>query len=292
MNRPVDPGPWDDDRLEAAFVAVAAAHQVDTELTARTVTAVRAASRSRTVRGWPRFAPLMAATSIALVLIVGLAVTRPGPDVLRAPDATPMPPSAQPSDAEAPRPDTVLGIPVISVVGAMTIRDTGIDDRELAVRGWYTAVPPIPCPYTPATSPVQPVCPDDWVVLMQDPESTVARLENGFQGSGAVGPSIHIDLDDLDTSWAPTSVELGPSTPIEIVIVGHFDDRRSFACPAAEVDACRDRFVVDRVDWAGGRPLPTSAFDLVEGGASSTAADVEAMVRETIVSAAPVATRL
>ena len=48
------------------------------------------------------------------------------------------------------------------------------------------------------------------------------------------------------------------SSPVEVVVVGHFDDRRSRQCPDAEAAACRDRFVVDRVCWVDGREVPMS----------------------------------
>jgi len=182
-------------------------------------------------------------------------------------------------------PPSVMGMPIIGVGQAIAVRDAGMDDRELAVRGWFTSVPPIPCPYTAATSPVQPVCPDDWMVLMQDPESVVTRLENGFEGRAPTGPSFQIDLDDLDRTWEPGLPAVGPATPIEVVVVGHFDDRRSFACPAAQIDRCRDRFVVDRVAFADRRSVPTSALDLVDGGAVSTAAEVEATIDESVMGA-------
>ncbi|MGH2475887.1 MAG: hypothetical protein ACRDIL_11535, partial [Candidatus Limnocylindrales bacterium] len=286
MNRPTDPVPWGDDRLDSAFVALAALHPTPVEFSDRVIEAVRAETRDQGRFGWLRFAPLVATAMLAVVALVGLAVTGPLNDPREPTDTTALPsaaPSTVPASPSAATPPTaVLGLGVMSVADAIAVRDAGVDDRELGVRGWYTPIPPIPCPYTPATSPVQPVCPDDWSVLMQDPESVVTRRENGFEGRSPDGPSFQVDFDELDTSWAQLPLEPGPSTPIEIVVVGHFDDRRSFACPAAEVDVCRDRFVVDRVDWADGRSVPMSALDLVDGGAASSAAEVEATVRATV----------
>ena len=41
-----------------------------------------------------------------------------------------------------------MGLPIVSVTDAITIRDAGIDDREIAVHGWIAPVVPVPCPFT------------------------------------------------------------------------------------------------------------------------------------------------
>lgn len=158
-----------------------------------------------------------------------------------------------------------MGLPVISVSDAIAIRDAGVDGQEIAVHGWFSPIGPMSCPYTLATSPVQPVCPDQYVVLMAEPESLVTREANGFSGREPTGTAIQIDLDDLDGGWQPGLPDLGPAQPAEIAVVGHFDDRRSSACPADQLAACRDRFVVDRLDWVNGETKPTSLVDLAPG---------------------------
>jgi hypothetical protein len=176
-------------------------------------------------------------------------------------------------------PAEVLGLSMRSVEDAIVIRDAGVDDRELAIKGWFSPVPPISCP-APATWPVTPVepnCPDQWVVLMARPEVITTVEANGFVGGLPKGPSIQIDLDDLDMTWQPRLPDLGPAHPVEVVVIGHFDDRRAFACPAAVAAACRDRFVVDRVDRVGGIEQPTS--EVVEVAAPrSRQADIESIV--------------
>ena len=84
-------------------------------------------------------------------------------------------------------PASVFDLPVINVSEALEVRDAGVDDRELAVRGWFSPLAPVSCP-APANwpvSPVEPNCPDQWVVLMQEPESLVTVEENGFSGAQA-----------------------------------------------------------------------------------------------------------
>ena len=186
---------------------------------------------------------------------------------------------AQPDPTEPPATDAI-GLPIISVTDAIAVRDAGIDDRELAVRGWFGPIPPISCP-APATWPVTPVepnCPDQFVVLTRDPESLVTASSASMIVRAPTGPSIQVDLDDLDQTWQPSLPTVAPSQPIEIVVIGHFDDRRSFACPSAVAQACRDRFVVDRVDLVGGQRLPTSVVDLVDADTASTSDAVERLV--------------
>jgi hypothetical protein len=63
-----------------------------------------------------------------------------------------------------------------------------------------------------------------------------------------------IEIEDIDLSW----YAVRPNERTEIVGIGHFDDRRSGWCEATRIQACRDRFVVDRVAWADGEARPTS----------------------------------
>ncbi len=269
-----------------AFAALANAQPVPTDMTRRVVAGIRAGSHGRMAAGWHRFAPVLTTATIVGVFVIGLAMLGPLRTGRGLPESTDVPPSAGPSTDRTPMssatlPSSIMGMPIIGVGDAIAARDNGVNDRELAVRGWFSPIGPMPCPYTPAMSPVQPVCPDAWTVLMEEPQSLVTVVRDGFEGRDPSGPSFQIDLDDLDRTWAPDLPAVGPAMPIELVVVGHFDDRRSFACPG-EVDLCRDRFVVDRVAFADGRPVPTSALDLVDGGAVSTAAEVAATVSETV----------
>lgn len=200
--------------------------------------------------------------------------TSNGGEVPPARDPSAAPTTPVPSNGSVPFPDP------ISVSEAIAIRDAGPDGRELVVQGWFSPIAPLSCPYTPATSPIQSVCPDQWIVLMGDPESLVTVRNDGFEGREPNGPAFQIDLDDLDTSWIPALPTVGPAAPIEIVVVGHFDDRRSFACP--EEQACRDRFVVDEVQAADGRTLPFSAPDYADGGAASSVEAIRTLVTDAV----------
>lgn len=185
--------------------------------------------------------------------------------------ADPTPPDPTPA-TEA------FGLPVISVPDALALRDADVGDRELAVRGWFSPIGYVECP-APATwpvSPLEPTCPDGWIVLMSEPESLVTVTQDGAisEGRSPSGPAIRIDLDDLDTSWIPALPEVGPAVPVELVVLGHFDDRRSTLCPEPVRQQCRDRMVIDRVvsvDGVQQRPAPVIGVDRVESTADAVA---------------------
>lgn len=275
------PDPWDDDRLAAAFTARNAGIELPPALVTETANAVRQRPTRRDAPWW-RPLPIAAAAAV-VVSVVGLSLamswrtgSSPAPT---GPSASV--PSAAPTDAETER---VLGLPVIDVPAALAVRDAGEDDRELAVRGWYSPIFPIdtvcPAMYVRKDSPVQPDnCPIWWAVLMTEPvtepESLSARRD-AF-GRPLVGDALEMDLDALDRSGLPVVRSAGPAEPTEIVVVGHFDDRRSRLCPPNVEQACRDRFVVDRIDQVAGEDQPLSQVVMHGGQATrSTLVDVEA----------------
>ncbi len=208
-------------------------------------------------------------------IVASLRFTRTGPDASA--------PNALPADA--------VGLPVRPVTDAIATRDAGPDDRELAVAGWFTPATPMSCPapLERPTSPVQPVCPDQFVWLMEDAEALIHVRQNQISGGPPTGPAIQVDFDDVDQSWFPPLPTAGDSVPAHVVFVGHFDDRRSALCPRDEEQACRDRFVVDRVDWVDGRRQPVSEIIQFNGTPRSLVADVVDHVTHV---AAPGATAL
>ncbi len=95
--------------------------------------------------------------------------------------------------------------------------------------------------------------------------------------------ALNPDLDGLDSSWwptlpAPAPGQDGGSTPVDVVFVGHFDDRRAALCPAAEQAACRDRFVVDSVAMVRGTTTKADRVYPTNVTTRSTSSDVEAIV--------------
>ncbi len=280
--------PWDDDRLNAAFAARASmaratAGRMPTDLTARTLDAV-ISDRGRASLGWRRFVPAMAMLAlVALVVALAASMTVIGGHPTHDGAMSPGTSMSSPTTARPEETSVVLGLPITTVADAIAVRDAGIDDREIAIRGWYTPFYPLrACGRFTDKNPLSPLqmgCPDLFLWLMQNPERLSTVTSTGMSWRGPAGPAISPDLDDIDMSWTG---RYEPPRLVELVVIGHFDDRRSFACPADEIEACRDRFVVDRVVSADGRPVPTSALDESDGGATSTAADVEAKLHEAV----------
>jgi hypothetical protein len=252
---------WDDERLAAAFAARAIRAATPIGLAGATTAAMR--TRRASAVAWRRFLAAAAVVILAVgavsggIAVLGALRGSTAPDqFVEDPSAGPTP-SPSPSDGWAGR--EAVGLPVISVSDALAIRDAGIDDREIAVHGWFPPIPMVRCPpQDRAKSPIQGMCEDAFTWLTEDRETLTTSNAAGMSTSGPVGPAINLDLDDLDSAWMPARPRVGPWFGVEIAVVGHFDDRRSTFCPAEEQDACRDRFVVDRVDWVNGETQPTS----------------------------------
>ena len=260
--------PWGDDRLAAAFAELASAHLAPADIVSTTTTALVVPRRSPFLRRFVASAALVAAT-VAVIGggILGYQAVRPtvpsGTSPATGQTATSSPESAGPTaPARTPVPsNTLLALPVIGVGEAIAVRDVGIDDSEIAVRGWYLDGGPVPCPYDPViVNPLQPSCPDDRVWLMRDPDVLFISDANGGETMRQpTGPALNPDLDKVDPgAWGPPS-GAGAPLSVERVMVGHFDDPLAATCPAEARQACRDRFVVDQV-WApdGGPRLDTT----------------------------------
>ncbi len=266
------PDPWDDDRLAAAFAARAAmATQVPADLPTDTTIALR---RRRTRSDAPWWRPLpMAAAAALVVSIVGLSLAmswRTGAPPATTGPSAPVASGAAPSDVAT---ENVLGLPVIDVPAALAVRDAGEDDRELAVSGWYSPIA-VPCPamYVKRDSPLQPNC-DEWVVLAAYPESL---SREGLIGGRPPRDVVQMDLDGIDASSLPPMPNAGQAEPVDIVVVGHFDDRRSRLCPPDIEQACRDRFVIDRIETVDGKLEDLSHVVLLDGESpQSTLASVQ-----------------
>jgi hypothetical protein len=60
-----------------------------------------------------------------------------GPTVLEVTESGIVDLIAQPDPSQSGPPTDALGLPVLSIDEAIAIRDAGVDDREIAVRGWF-----------------------------------------------------------------------------------------------------------------------------------------------------------
>lgn len=285
---------WDDERLAATFhdrfdgpAPDGVARSIQDAIAG--VTPDQSRSRRGDAKTW--------AGSVAAVLVVAVSAAVVGSMLLRpagAPVASssgatstadPSTPGTTPVPATgADVPASVQGMDVVTVSDALAVRDGGVDDRELAVSGWFTPIGPIPCPYPgELTSPIQLRCPDSMVWMTEAPEALFHRTANSETMKPPDGPGLNPDLDGIDRQWVPSQPAVGESVPVAVVFVGHFDDRRAELCPAAEQAECRDRFVVDRVAWVDGVEQPLSDAISVDGTpVRSTLDEILAIVaRET-----------
>ena len=279
---------WDDERLDAAFRARfdrPAPPILEKDVHVRIV-----GTSPQQFRSFRRSGPTwgLAAAAVVVVLAVTLAVGlggfgRPGGSSAPSDPNSGGPPGASATPTTQAVPGVVFDLPILDVPDAIAIRDAGVDDRAFAVLGWFTPAPPISCGGEAGklfVSPVQLRCPDELTWLTEDAESLVRVTGNRRQTVAPLGPALNPDLDGLDTSWFPDLPAIGVdggSTPVDVVLVGHFDDRRTALCPNAEQAACRDRFVVDAVAIVHGVHQPTSTLHEIRG-AKSSVAEIETII--------------
>ncbi len=246
--------PWDDDRLDAAFASVATQHPTPVDLVAPTWSAI--ARRPRYRFAWSGLVGAAAIVAVVVAVVGGLSLGYQGVRQTADPSPSATTPAAAPGSSTAAPTTSGLGSPTMTVGDAIAVRDAGIDDREIAVGGWYVERGALPCPLFVTVSPLQLHCPEMFQWLMQEPESLFTRTGSGETMRQPSGPALNPALDGLEGSWVPTRLGSSPTPiPIEIVMVGHFDDAGAAACPPTEVQACRDRFVVDEVRSVDGTAL-------------------------------------
>jgi hypothetical protein len=253
---------WDDRRLEAAFQA-RFDRPVPPHLRERIVDEIEASIAPppllRSFRTITRTA--IAAIAILVAVIATMTIGGIGPTVPPRPSANapvtglpttpplignvgaPFPSSVRPSGSDAT-------YAVLSVADAAAIRDRGVDDREIAVAGWFVPPQPVPCPLAPGEFQPLEDCSLNTSWLLSQP-----GLENpGGRFATPFGPSL-----EPVTDWRPIA-----TTPVEtaVVFVGHFDDARSVQCAAGDHrQRCQDRFVVDTVAWDDDAPLSDFPID-------------------------------
>ncbi|MBA2718492.1 MAG: hypothetical protein H0U52_04485 [Chloroflexi bacterium] len=220
---------WDDDRLTSAFRERAALRAGPPDLALAVLERVRPARTGHAARLPRRSVAILASSAVVIALLVGVFVlTRPANPVAS--------------------PTTAFGRPILSVEEAIGIQAQPNDDREIAVRGWFSAAPAAPCP-APIDQSVNPVrldCPRTMQWLMEDPEQLGVRPPTSA--------AIHPIFPFLDQSLLPTD----PIDVVDLVVMGHFDDRRAVMCGVDDQFGCRDAFIVDRLVSVDGQAVPTS----------------------------------
>jgi hypothetical protein len=276
---------WDHARLRAAFVARERARPGVRHLIPTTLERLAAERRPRPARWVAGVRPALATISVISIVAIfaGLSYVSTRPMRLGPSDSvsTPSTPPAVTPAASTPQatagPETALGLPIVSVSDAIAIRDAGVDNQELAVRGWYT-----PAASTPIfdcyaigrlIQPVQSGCGENFIWLTQDREQTARLRKGSTEFTPPTGPAIHPSFDQLSPDWPTFALGMnvrlcGQSCllqPVSIVAIGHFDDRRAALCAPQVRAQCQDRFVVDRVDNAAGQQENQPVTDTVGG---------------------------
>ena len=231
---------WDDDRLAAAFHT-----RFDRSAPPTVARVVHASIVGTSPTRFHAFERLqgrhLATAAVALVLVGALSVGLADVGRLGGGPSTPAGSAgvAAASASATPTAQAITGeafsLPVIQVTDAIAVRDAGVDDRELAVQGWFARmVASCPAPMTEPISPLQTGCPDGFVWLMQEAESLTHQSGNQTSFSAPTGPALNPDLDGVDGVWRaaePSLDTVGDSEPIDVVLVGHFDDRRAAPVP-------------------------------------------------------------
>jgi hypothetical protein len=226
MNDDRRPTDWPDHRLADAFRARAAAYPTPSDLSASTMDRVRRAPQISPARDRFRLGGLVAAAAVVAIVAVALA-TRP---------------TTGPIGSAGP---TTFGLPVLSVDDAVAIRDSGVDDREIAIHGFLSGRVMMSCPFTPhPPNPTELRCTEAFTWLMSAPESIVLRNGNSVTVHGPTGPALNPGLALVDTTGVISDSDV--ATPV--AFIGHFDDRRADFCPVDIRPTCADTLMVDRID--------------------------------------------
>ena len=157
----------------------------------------------------------------------------------------------------------VMGLPVVRVTEAQSLRDQASEDDPIAVSGWYSTGPPHSCP-APMDGPRSPLamdCDRGQSVIAELPEApiVVQRTVNGDMTSITVRPR---DMEgpylepfrDSPVNGDPFG-GADPWIPVPVVAIGHFNDHRAAGCIAADREFCAGVFVVDHIAEAHGDEL-------------------------------------
>jgi hypothetical protein len=169
-------------------------------------------------------------------------------------------------------------MPVHTVSELVAMQASGaLDGRAVAVRGFWTNEPPLPCAAPPSNQPVlQRWCTSP--VLTETDQHLIGA--DGYMWSPPVAPFIEprlltdsVGTDPLNGSLP--GIDDSYSTPRRVVLVGHEGDPRAWQCRVPDRQSCEAVFVVDRVVSQDGKLIdptpqqsdiaPTKTSAAVEG---------------------------
>jgi hypothetical protein len=257
MNDDRQPTDWPDDRLADAFRARADAHPTPSDLSAATIDRIRRVPRTAATRDrFVRLGGLVAAAAVVAIVAVALAAR----------------PSTGPSGDDGPTgAPTTFGLPVLSVDDAVAIRDSGVDDREIAIHGFLSGRVTMSCPFIPhPPNPTELRCAEAFTWLMSAPESIVFRNGDSVTVHGPTGPALNPGLALVDT----TGVMPDSDAATPVAFIGHFDDRRADLCAVDIRPTCADTFIVDRIDRG---TMQTVTFN-DQAAAGQTDSEIDALI--------------
>jgi hypothetical protein len=281
-------GRWDDDRLGSAFrVRALSTPTTPSNLADEVLAGSRA---DRWAWRWPRLTATAAAATLVVVLggslILGQVQLDPGSSNVPG-SADPLP-TSQPDSAVL----EALGDPV-TVSEALAVRDSEINEREIVAQGFLSPQPIMFCAFDPGPqNPTRLRCSEDMQWLMETPEDLFGTSD---PGSNEIrhpnSPSFHLSFALVDPPVVPIP-EPDNASPVLVVLIGHFHDRRAARCEAAERDACGETFVVDRVLEDNGTELPVRTQARTEASPHDPESDIDALVAVAAPSAVVVSRQL
>jgi hypothetical protein len=253
MNDDRRPTDWPDDRLADAFRVRADARPTPSDLAVATMDRVRRVPRVAPTRDrFVRLGGIVGAAAVVAIVAVAL-VSRP---------------TAGPIGSAGP---TTFGLPVLSVDDAVAIRDSGVDDREIAIHGFLSGRVTMSCPFIPhPPNPTELRCAGAFTWLMSAPESIVFRNGDSVTVHGPTGPALNPGLALVDTTGVMSDSDV--ATPV--AFIGHFDDRRADLCAVDIRPTCADTFIVDRIDRG---TMQTVTFN-DQAAAGQTDSEIDALI--------------
>jgi hypothetical protein len=284
---------WDDERIGSAFRARAGR-------TAPPPADLGEAVLERLERGRMPIGRLgrlpAGAAAVLLVGIVGLLAALGVRPSARPATSSPVTGDLHPGAPGATSPVVAaLGDP-INVGDAIAVRD-GEDHpgREMVVAGYLSPLPTLACPFIPggAENPTHLVCPQTFQWLMARPEVVMSVGPGSTEGGPPKGPAFHASFALVDPPDVPIPGS-GAVSPLPVVLVGHFHDRRAARCAAADTVACGETFIVDRIATVNGaqRMVTTERRlerfdDATKAPVVGTPTDLEADVERLVLAVAP-----
>lgn len=166
--------------------------------------------------------------------------------------------------ASEPERRAVMGLPVITVSEALSMRSELAESNPIAVSGWYSIGPRHSCPAPideRARNPLAMDCQRGEEVIAEQPESAVI-VQRTVAGDMT---SMTVSVREPESPYL-FPLQDGPVgadpfggrdswIPVPVVAIGHFNDHRAADCPPADAEFCAGVFVLDRIAEADGNEL-------------------------------------